>query len=389
MLGFLLHNPLVERNFMTSTTDTPLQIEEIQKEGYHKILRIREPSVGLDAIICIHNTSMGPTLGGARMYPYANFEAALTDAMRLARGMTLKSAVAEVGFGGAKSVIIGNPKSDKTEALLEAYGMAVEFLKGEYICAEDSGISTTDLEIVRRTNPYLVGLAQDNSSGDPSPYTAYGVYRGMQACCKRVFGSEDLKGKVIAIQGLGSVGARLAEALFWSGAKLIVADIDQVKVQKAAKKYGAQVASVHDIHSVPCDIFAPCALGGGLNQETIPQLQCKIVAGCANNQLLEDKDGALLLERGILYAPDFVINAGGLINVSYELDKEGYIPQKSFHKVGKIYDQLMAVFDIASKNASSTHEAAFALAEHRLRYGIGKRTEPVYFHHADVTVYVN
>lgn len=374
---------------MTSAIDINLQIEEIQKEGYHKILRIREPSVGLDAIICMHNIYMGPTLGGARMYPYANFEAALTDAMRLARGMTLKAAVAEVGFGGAKSVIIANPRTDKTEALLEAYGMAVEHLKGKYICAEDSGISAEDLEIVRRTNPYLVGLAQDTSSGDPSPYTAYGCYRGLQATAKRVFGSEDLKGKVIAIQGLGSVGARLAEALFWSGAKLIVADIDAAKVAKAAKKYGAQVASIHDIHSVPCDIFCPCAMGGGLNQETIPQLQCKIVAGCANNQLLEDKDADLLRDRGILYAPDFVINAGGLINVSYELDKEGYKPQKSFHKVGKIYDQLVAVFDIADKNGTSTHAAAFALAEHRLKYGIGRRTENIHLHHADLTVYVN
>jgi leucine dehydrogenase len=370
---------------MTLILEDTLTLEDIFVAGYERVIKVTDPKVGLKAIICIHNQALGPTLGGTRIYPYQTFEEALTDATRLARGMTYKSALAESGWGGAKSVIIADPKKNKTKELLKSFGQAVESLKGAYICAEDVGTTPQDMEIISQTNPYVVGLPQlKNSSGDPSPFTAWGTFRGIQSVLKKMTGNSSVDGRSIAIQGLGSVGARLAEFLFWQGAKLIVSDIDEEKMMKIARLYGAQTCASKDILKTKCDVLSPCAMGGILNSETIPQLQCLAVAGSANNQLLAESDADDLMRRGILYAPDFVINAGGLINVTEELEEKGYQPEVSQAKIHRIFDRLTLIYDIAEQNRFSTNKAAIALGDYRLKYGVGKRTTTAYFHHANV-----
>jgi leucine dehydrogenase len=237
--------------------------------------------------------------------------------------------------------------------------------------------------VISRATPYVVGLPHEKSSGNPSPYTAWGTYRGIQSVLKKIYGSDSVQDRVIAIQGTGSVGCFLAEILFWEGAKLILTDVDRDKLLKVAKRYGAQICSAEEIMKVDCDVFSPSALGGILNAQTIPHLRCKAVAGCSNNQLLKDGDADELSKRGILYAPDFVINAGGLINVTQELDPAGYHPGLARQKIHKLYDQLMTIYDIAEQNRFSTHTAAVALGDYRLKYGIGRRMIPPRFHHAD------
>lgn len=360
-----------------------LTMEEIPVSGYEKVIKITEKSSGLKAIICLHDSTLGPALGGTRIYPYATFEAALNDVKRLAKGMTYKSALAECSWGGGKSVIIADAKQ-KTEQLLHAFGAAVTRLKGTYICAEDLGCTPQDISTIAQTTPYVVGIMHEKSSGDPSPFTAWGVYRGIQSVIQQIFKTDSVEGKTIAIQGVGAVGERLAEILFWQGAKLILCDMDKNKVARLAKLYGAQVVRPDEIYSAACDVFAPCALGGILNPDTIPTMRCKAVAGSANNQLLRDQDADALRERGILYAPDFIINAGGLINVSLETREMGYHPLAARNQVNKLYDQLMLIYDISQKNRCSTHAAAICLGDYRLKYGIGKRVEPVYMHHANV-----
>lgn len=359
-----------------------LAFEEITVPGYEKIIRVTQKSVGLDAIICIHNTVMGPALGGTRIYPYPTFESALNDAMRLAKGMTYKSALAECGWGGGKSVINLDPEKGKTKELLQAFGAAVNYLRGEYICAEDVGSTPQDMVTISSATPYVVGLAHEKSSGNPSPFTAWGTFRGIQSVLKKLFNSESLENRTIAIQGLGSVGYELAKILFWEGARLIAADVDTQKCAEIARLTGAKIVSPEEICSVECDVFAPCAMGGILSEKSIPLLRCRAVAGAANNQLLKDSDADILLSRGILYAPDFVINAGGLINVSQELYSDGYNPFLARGKVNKILPQLMLIYDIAEQNRYSTHKAALSLGEYRLKYGIGKRFDPPCFHHA-------
>lgn len=351
-----------------------LHIEEISIPGYEKILKISEKQAGLSAIISLHNLSLGPALGGIRIQPYASFDAALEDVLRLSSGMTHKSSIAGVGFGGGKSVIIADPKTQKTETLLRAFGAAVDTLKGNYICAEDVGCSISDVDIVRRSTPYVVGLSHDKASGNPSPFTAWGTFRGIQSVAYKLFGSDSLMGKTIAIQGLGSVGACLADFLFWAGARLIVADIDEEKTERFSRQYGAKARAADRILQEECDILAPCALGGILNEQSIPKLRCRAVAGAANNQLLKESDGNALMQRNILYAPDFVINAGGLLNVSAELEEGGYHPQKPREQTHRIYDSLLEIYAIAEKEQISTHAAALALSNHRLKAGIGKRT---------------
>jgi leucine dehydrogenase len=367
---------------MTQVLEQSLVLEEIFIPGYEKVIRVEHRQAGLIAIICIHNSTLGPALGGTRIYPYASFDAALEDVLRLAKGMTYKSALAESGWGGGKAVIIGNPKKDKTEKLLQAFGLAVDQLKGEFICAEDMGCTPEDMSIIGKVTPYVVGLAHQKSSGNPSPYTAWGTYRGIQSALKKVYGSESVDGRTIAIQGLGSVGYRLAELLFWNGAKLFVSDIDPNKCDQFAKQTNAQIVTSDEILKIPCDLLAPCALGGIINAQTIPQFNCRIIAGCANNQLDEDRDAKDLLCRGILYAPDFVINAGGLINVTQELAPIGYSPSLARQKVHQLFDQLMIIYDIAEQNRCSTHQAALALGDYRLKYQVGRRQYPPCFHHA-------
>jgi leucine dehydrogenase len=356
------------------------QFERLTVKGYEQVIKITHEKSHLTAIIAIHDTTMGPALGGIRIQPYASINSALEDVLRLSKGMTYKSAVAEVGFGGGKAVIIADPKTQKTPEMLFAFGAAVEKLGGQYICAEDVGCTTDDCKMIRRATRYVVGLAQVQSSGNPGPFTAWGVFRGVQSAARKLFGSDSLEGRTVAVQGLGNVGSHLADYLFWAGANLILSDVDSEKLQLLAARYGAKIISPDQILAVECDILCPCALGGIINDQTIPQFRCKAIAGAANNQLLRESHAIDLNERKILYAPDFVINAGGLLNVSAELEDEGYHPSVPRAKIHRIYDCLLAIYDIAEKNKDSTYAAAIALAEYRIKYGIGKRILSPTFH---------
>ena len=361
-------------------------LEEIAVPGFYEVVRATESKSGLDAIIALHDMRLcRAALGGTRIYPYRTFEEALTDATRLARGMTHKSAASLCGWGGGKSVIIANPAIGKTEALLMAFAEAVNLLGGEYICAEDMGITPQDIAVIAKKTPYAVGIPHEKSSGNPSPFTTWGVFRGIQAVLNQLFGSDSVEGRTIAIQGLGSVGSRLADLLFWHGAKLIVTDINMTRAQEFAKQYNAKCVPPQEIYDQPCDVFAPCALGGILNASTIERLRCRGIAGAANNQLLHENDAEELRRVGILYAPDFVINAGGLISVTEEASKEGYHPDTARNKIDAIYTQLKLIFGIAYQNGISTHKSVMQLVDYRLKYGIGKRVEPIYMHHAEMS----
>ena len=294
--------------------------------------------------------------------------------------MTYKSSVSGCSLGGGKSVIIASA-AEKTPELLKSFGRALERLGGMYIAAEDVGCSTDDIAVIASVTKYVVGLMHDKSSGNPSYYTAWGVYRGIQAALKKVYGSDSVKGRTVAIQGIGSVGTILAGLLFWNGAHLIVSDVNEERARKIAKQYGAACLPPNEILAASCDVLAPCALGGVINQKTIPALRCKIIAGAANNQLLLDTDGEALVKKGILYAPDFVINAGGLINVAEELYPQGYDPVSARDKVDALYDQLLVIFDRAQETGRSTHQTAVDLGDHRLEHKIGVRVEAPCFHH--------
>lgn len=368
---------------MTLILEETLVLEEISIPGYEKVIKATDEKAGLKAIIALHNTILGPGLGGTRILPYASFDEALEDVLRLSKGMTYKSALAESELGGAKSVIILDPKKGKTDEMLWAFGRVVNYLEGAYFCAEDVGCTTVDMMKIRKTTPYVVGLPHEKSSGDPSPFTAWGTFRGIQSVIKKIYGCESLKDKTVAVQGLGSVGAKVVEFLFWAGAKLIICDKNAEKEAKLAALYGCQICKPGDILTVECDVLSPCALGGILNRNSIPKLRCRAIAGCANNQLLNDSDADALKNQGILYAPDFVINAGGLINVNEELMPEGYRPTSAWSKTDAIYDRLMVIYDIAEQNDISTHAAALSLGNYRLKYGIGKRIEAIRIHHID------
>lgn len=359
-----------------------VSMERVPVEGYEDVFFVREEKTGLKAYIAIHNTALGPALGGTRIFPYATEEEALEDALRLSKGMTYKSAVAGVGFGGGKSVIMADPKRDKNPALLMAFGEAVNALKGRYICAEDVGCTTEDVKVIRRRTKYVVGLPHEKSSGDPGYFTAWGVFRGIQSVAKTLYGKKCLEGVKVAVQGLGNVGRNLISYLFWSGAELIISDIHEEILQKYAKKYGAKAVSPEEILEVECDIFSPCAMGAVFNKKTIPKLRCKGIAGAANNQLLLDTDADLLKDRGILYAPDFVTNAGGLLNVAEETEVDGYSPARSRDHCRRIYETLLSIYEIAKKNGESTHSAAMSLGDYRIQYGVGGRKQAPAFHHS-------
>lgn len=358
-----------------------LKIERLPIDDYEQVLKITDLQSGLTGIIAIHNTTLGPALGGIRIQPYAKFEDALEDVLRLSRGMTHKSSLVDVGLGGGKGVIIADPKKHKTPAMLKAFGKVVETLGGAYICAEDVGCTTDDVTVVRETTQYVVGLPHSKSSGDPGPFTARGVLRGIQATLKKLFGTDTIEGRTIAIQGLGNVGMNLAEFLFWAGAKLILSDIDGEKLQRAATQFGAQTLPPDQILFAECDILAPCALGAILNDNTIPKLRCKAVAGGANNQLLKPSHADALRTRGILYAPDFVINVGGILNVAAELEEGGYHARRSLEQVNRIYETMLSIYESAEKNGISTHAAALALSEHRIKNRLGQRKAAPKFHH--------
>jgi leucine dehydrogenase len=339
--------------------------EYMQKYEYEQLVFCHDEASGLKAIIAIHDTTLGPALGGTRMWTYATEEAAIEDALRLARGMTYKAAAAGLNLGGGKTVVIGNPKTDKSEALFRALGRYIESLNGRYITAEDVGTTVTDMDYVHQETDYVTGVSEAyGSSGNPSPMTAFGCFRGLQAAAKEAFGTEDLNGKTVAVQGVGNVGYYLCKHLHEAGAKLIVTDINQEAIDRVVTEFGAQVVAPNEIFSVECDIFSPCALGAIINDETIPQFKCKVIAGSANNQLKEERHGDIIHEMGIVYAPDYVINAGGLINVADEL--EGYNAERARKKVDNIYNIISNIFEIAKREGIPSYKAADRMAEQRI-----------------------
>jgi leucine dehydrogenase len=347
-----------------------LEITDLPVPGYERVRRAVDSSRGLHAIVAVHNTVLGRqaqgpnrALGGMRLWPYASLEAAKTDVLRLARGMTYKAACADLPLGGGKSVILGKPE-DKTPAMFEAMGEFVESFGGSYITAEDVNTKVEDMAHVARKTRHVAGLA--GKSGNPSPKTAWGCFLGLQATLEEAFGTPEVAGRTVAIEGAGSVGTVYGELIAKHGGKLIVADIRAESAKRLAAATGGRVVSPTEIHKVACDVYAPCALGGSLNDETIPQLNCRAVVGAANNQLLEDRHGDALKRRGILYAPDYVVNAGGLINVFCELDAAGYDEARSLRMAEKIRTNLREIFAISREEGLSTAAAANRFAERRI-----------------------
>jgi leucine dehydrogenase len=337
----------------------------LERYDYEQLVFCQDQESGLKAIIAIHDTTLGPALGGTRMWTYDSEEAAIEDALRLARGMTYKNAAAGLNLGGGKTVIIGNPQTDKSEALFRAFGRYIQGLNGRYITAEDVGTTVADMDIIHEETDYVTGISPAfGSSGNPSPVTAYGVYCGMKAAAKAAFGTDLLEGKVIAVQGVGNVAYNLCRYLHEEKANLIVTDINIEAVKKAVSEFGAKAVEPNEIYGVDCDIFSPCALGAVINDETIPKLKAKVIAGAANNQLKDTKHGELIHEMGIMYAPDYVINAGGVINVADEL--YGYNRERAMKKVEQIYDNVQKVFEIAKRDSIPTYLAADRMAEERI-----------------------
>lgn len=342
----------------------------LQKYDYEQLVICQDKTSGLKAIICIHDTTLGPALGGTRMWNYECEEDAILDALRLAKGMTYKNAAAGLNLGGGKTVIIGDSRTQKSEELFRAFGRYVQSLNGRYITAEDVGTTVRDMDWVNLETKFVTGVsASSGASGDPSPMTARGVWRGMKAAAKEAYGSDSLNGKTIAIQGLGHVGYYLAKHLHEEGAKLIVTDIHEDVIKRVVDEMGATVVGCEEIFGVEADIFAPCAMGAVINDETIPQFKFKIIAGAANNVLKEERHGDMLHELGIIYAPDYVINAGGVINVADEL--AGYNYERALAKVEMVYDNVAKVIEIAKRDNIPTYKAADRMAEERIEK-IGK-----------------
>lgn len=339
--------------------------EYLQKYDYEQLVICQDQTSGLKAIICIHDTTLGPALGGTRMWNYDCEEDAILDALRLARGMTYKNAAAGLNLGGGKTVIIGDSRTQKSEELFRAFGRYVQSLSGRYITAEDVGTTVRDMDWVHLETKFVTGVSSScGASGDPSPMTARGVWRGMKAAAKEAYGSDSLNGKTIAIQGLGHVGYYLAKHLHEEGAKLIVTDIHEDVIKRVVDEMGARVVGCEEIFGVEADIFAPCAMGAVINDETIPQFKFRIIAGAANNILKEDRHGDKLHELGIIYAPDYVINSGGVINVADEL--EGYNYERALAKVERVYDNVAKVIEIAKRDKIPTYKAADRMAEERI-----------------------
>jgi len=330
--------------------------------GHEQVLLSHDPSCGYFGIIAIHDTTLGPALGGTRFWQYASTDEAITDALRLARGMTYKSAVAGINLGGGKSVIVGDNKRQDREALFRAHGRFVETLGGRYITAEDIGTSPADMEYIKLETDHVAGLL--GLSGDPSPVTAYGVYVGMKAAAKERWGSDSLKGKRVAVQGCGNVATHLCHYLHDEGVKLVVTDIDQAKVRRVVNETGAESVAPDAIYDAQAEVYAPCALGATINDDTLARLKVEIIAGGANNQLAEDRHGDLLEQQGRLYAPDYVINGGGVINVYGELHRWPH--ERSKQKAGEIYETLLRIFEIARRERIPTYRAADRLAEERI-----------------------
>ena len=336
---------------------------QITEMGHEQVMHCYDESTGLKAIIAIHNTTLGPSLGGTRFWNYNTEEEALRDVLRLSRGMTFKSSISGINLGGGKAVIIGDPKKLKSEAFWKRYGQFVESLGGKYITAEDVNTSPEDIAIIGTQTKHVAGLP--GIGGDPSPVTAYGVYLGIKASCKERFGSDQVAGKTIVVQGCGHVGSYLIDLLIKDGAIVKISDISEEKINAILQKHPLEVVAPSDIYNTDMDIYAPCALGATINPKNLEALKCSIIAGAANNQLEdEERDGNILREKGILWAPDFLINAGGVINCYVELD--GYDKNKAMLLCEKIYDRTLEIFAEAKANQITTSEAAIAIAQKRI-----------------------
>ncbi len=336
--------------------------ERLELDDYEQVVFNYDEASGLKAIIAIHDTTLGPALGGTRVWDYDSEEEALNDVLRLSKGMTYKSAAAGLNLGGGKAVIIGDPEEIKSEELWRAYGRFIQSLNGRYITAEDVNTTVDDMEIVAEETGFVTGLP--STSGDPSPVTALGTFHGIRAAAEEVYGSDDLSGKVVAVQGVGHVGQNLVRHLKKAGADVVITDIKQENIDAVVEEFGVKVVEPGKIYSVNCDIFAPCALGAVINDDTIPQLKCDIVAGAANNVLEEKRHGDMLEEKGIAYAPDYVINAGGVINVYDELI--GYNRERALRRTKNIFDNIKKVFKISNRDNIPTYEAADIMAEERI-----------------------
>ena len=335
-------------------------------DNHEQIVFCNDKDTGLKAIIGIHNTVLGPALGGTRMWKYTNEWEALNDVLRLSRGMTFKSAITGLNLGGGKAVIIGDSKIDKTPEMIAKFGQYVDSLSGKYITAEDVGTTTADMDLIRQYTKSVTGVSiEKGGSGNPSPVTAYGVFMGMKAAAKYKFGTDNLSGKKVLVQGIGHVGETLVQYLTNEGAQVIISDINQVRMEEIGEKYGAKLFSGDDLYSADVDIYAPCALGATINDDTIHKIKAKVIAGAANNQLAnENIHGALLQEKGILYAPDFLINAGGIINVYGEI--AGYGIDEAMRRTENIYNTTLEIFSYAEANNLTTHQAAFTIAQNRI-----------------------
>lgn len=343
-------------------------IGRMEEHDHEEVLFCFDRATGLRAIIAVHDTTLGPALGGTRMWQYASEQEALTDVLRLSRGMTYKSALAGLDLGGGKAVIIGNSRTDKSTALFERFGQFVDSLNGRYITAEDVGINTQDIKTVRSKTKHAAGLPEaDGGSGDPSPVTAYGVYMGMKAAAKHAYGTEALNGRKVAVQGAGHVGASLVALLVKEGAKVMLTDIHDDKLQAIkAQHAGVDLIAPDAIYDVDMDIYSPCALGATVNDDTLKRLKCSVIAGAANNQLANEQvHGKAVMEKGILYAPDFLINAGGIINCFSEL--HGYDRDKALAQTRGIYDTALACFKRSAAENIPTYKAANERAEQRIR----------------------
>ncbi|SCX89070.1 leucine dehydrogenase [Nonlabens sp. Hel1_33_55] len=339
---------------------------QLSFNDHEQVVFCNDKDTGLKAIISIHNTVLGPALGGTRMWNYDNEWSALNDALRLSRGMTYKSAITGLNLGGGKAVIIGDSKTQKTPEMMRKFGEFVHSLSGKYITAEDVGMDTVDMDLVREVTPYVTGISENKGgSGNPSPITAYGVFMGMKAAAQFKYGSDVLEDKVVFVEGVGHVGETLVEYLTQEGAKVTIADINRERLEEVSSKYGATIYQGADLHAEPMDIYAPCALGATINDNSITKLQAKIIAGAANNQLADEaKHGMLLQQRGIVYAPDFLINAGGIINVYAEL--EGYDRSEIMRKTENIYTTTLEILKKATANSTTTHTAALQIAQARI-----------------------
>ncbi len=336
-------------------------------DGHEQVVFGNDPGTGLRCIIAIYSTALGPALGGTRFYPYASETAALVDVLRLSKAMAYKAACAGLDLGGGKAVIIGDPAVHKTEAVLRAYGRVISSLGGRYVTACDIGTYPPDMTIVRRETRWATGRERvEGGAGDSAILTAYGTYIAIKACAERLWGSDNLGGRHVAIQGCGKVGVRLADHLHAEGVKLTVADVNDAAAGALGEQLGAEVVTADKIHAVDADVFSPNALGAGLNDDTIPELQCRVVAGAANNQLAEPRHGAALADAGILYAPDYVVNAGGIIQVVEELSPGGFNEERAKGRTEGTGRRLLEVLDLADREGIPTAEAADRVAEQRM-----------------------